>query len=75
MTAITEMRTMQYREQDDWRGIISLYPVAASTTIYSGGFVGMLATGYVQPLVNVAVATTLTGFDRFIGIALIGTKR
>lgn len=70
MTAITEMRTRQYRLQDDPRGVVAEYPVAAATTIYSGGYVGMLATGYVQPLVNVAVATTLTGFDRLKGIAL-----
>jgi hypothetical protein len=70
MTAISEMRPMEFKLLDDTRGVLAIYPVAAATTIYSGGLVGMLATGYVQPLVNVAVATTLTGFDRFMGIAV-----
>lgn len=68
--ALSASRVLQFKERTDPRGDVVELPVAAATTIYSGGFVGMLATGYVQPYVNVAVATTLTGFDRLIGIAL-----
>jgi hypothetical protein len=69
MTALAASRTIPISQQTDPRGFISELPVAASTTIYAGGFVGIIATGYVQPLVAVAVGTTLTGGDRFIGIA------
>jgi len=61
---------MQFKQRTDPRGDIVELPVAAAKTIYAGGLVGMLATGYVQPIVGSTVATTLTGFDRFCGIAL-----
>lgn len=70
MTAATASRTMQYKLKDDPRGHYVELPVAAATTIYAGSLVGMLATGYVQPYVASTVATTLTGFDRLVGIAL-----
>jgi hypothetical protein len=67
--ALTAMRTMEWKQPDDPRGDYVELPVAASTTIYSGGLIGMLATGYVEPYVGSTVATTLTGSDRLIGVA------
>lgn len=70
MSALTASRTMQFKRAGDPRGDVVELPVAASTTIYSGGFVGILASGYVQPYVNSTPGTTLAGFDRLVGIAL-----
>ena len=67
---LSASRTMDFKMRTDPRGDIVELPVAAGTTIYSGALVGMLATGYVQPYVATTVATTLTGFDRLIGVAL-----
>ena len=54
----------------DPEGLKMDYPVAASTVIYQGGFVGLDSAGnlvmYVAPPVS---TTTLTG-NRFVGIAL-----
>lgn len=70
MAVLTESRLLDFKHRTDPRGDIVELPVAASAKIYAGSFVGMLATGYVQPYVASTVATTLTGFDRLIGIAL-----
>ncbi len=68
--ALSANRTMQYKQRTDPRGDVVQLPVAASTKIYSGGLVGMLSTGYVQPYAGSTVATALTGFDRLVGVAL-----
>ena len=70
MTALAVSRTMEFKQRTDPRGDLVELPVAAATKIYSGAFVGMLATGYVQPYVGSTVATTLTGFDRLVGVAV-----
>lgn len=53
---------------DQGPNVFAHYPVAASTAIYKGGFVGLNATGYLKRYVASATGTTLTG-DRFVGIA------
>ena len=70
MTALAASRVLEYKMPTRPEGDVVEVPVAAATTIYSGGFVGMLATGYAQPYVNSTVATSLTGFDRLLGVAL-----
>lgn len=68
--ALSASRTMKFKMRTDPRGDIAELPVAGSTTIYAGGFVGMIATGYVQPYVKNDPASTALVGGPFIGVAL-----
>src|SRR3990172_6675815 len=51
-------------------GIVMNFPVAASTVIYKGGFVGLNPAGNLKMYAAPTVGTTLVGGDRFVGLAL-----
>ena len=70
MVALAASRLVDFKQRTDPRGDTLEVAVAASTKIYEGGFVGMKADGYVKPYVNSTPAVALTGFDRFLGVAL-----
>lgn len=55
---------------NDWEGHKMDYPVAASTTIYKGGLVGLNASGYLVPYVPMTSGTSIVGGHRFVGVAL-----
>lgn len=57
-------------EHAEVEGVKAHYQVAASTTIYDGGFVALNTAGNLVMLTIGAVAATLDPFERFVGIAL-----
>lgn len=67
--ALSANRTVQFKLPTSPVGFRREYQVAAAVHIYQGAHVGLGADGYLKPLVAVAVATTLTGGDRYVGIA------
>ncbi len=67
--ALSANRDLPFKMRTDPIGDSVELLVAASTKIYQGALVGMKADGYVRGLVAVAVGTTLSGGDRFIGVA------
>lgn len=70
MAALTKDRAVPAHGGDWGQGPNSYadLPVAASTAIYKGGFVGLSATGYLERYVSSATGTALTG-KRYVGIA------
>lgn len=71
MSALTADRVVQTKMPfQDAEGIKRNFPVAATTVIYKGGFVGLNATGYLKMLAAQTIGTTVAGGDRFVGIAL-----
>jgi len=67
--ALSANRDLLFKLRTDPIGDSVELLVAASTKIYQGAFVGLKADGYVRGLLAVAVGTTLTGGDRFVGVA------
>lgn len=55
---------------NDPEGMKMDFKVAASTTIYKNGFVGLNATGFVVPLTAGAMALVADPFERFVGISI-----
>jgi hypothetical protein len=59
-----------YQYLTDIEGIKAHFPVAASTVIYAGGFVGLNTAGYLKMYSPPVVGTSIVGGDRFVGLAL-----
>lgn len=67
--ALTTNRVMDYKLRTDPRGDIVELPVLTLQHIYAGGFVGSVG-GYALPYAGGVSGTSLSGFYRFVGIAL-----
>lgn len=71
MAALTA-DTVKYKVKQVNRteGVVMHFPVAATTVIYKGGFVGLNAAGNLKMYASPTVGTSIVGGDRFVGIAL-----
>lgn len=68
LTANRLLNTFQFLASPDGQTIH--YPVAASTVIYKGGFVGLNTAGNLVMYAPATVGTTIVGNFRLVGVAL-----
>lgn len=67
LTADRLLKTYQLIQHPD--GMYLDYPVAASTVIYDGGFVGLNTSGYLVMYAPPTVGTSIVGGHRLMGVA------